>query len=1412
MSDANLNVGINGRGAQTGANTVIRALNDIINAANNANTSIKSVESSLSRLGTSNSGLSQAKAAMQQMQSPLQSIKSELEKIESRIVRIGATALALGVVHVAFGKIREVILGAVKAVDDFQIATISIAASLTQIGITNGSTDIAGTYEKSSRYAGILALKLQEVDKNSFANYKGLMAMLQVMTAQGQVLDVNNKKQVEAFTNLSNAIAIMTPGQDQQMQMYQETRALMSGIADRHSQVARMIDQQIKAQGIYKGGLKEVAALGRQHGDTMERLAPYLQGVGAASKDISKTWSTVIATFETALNFVQRMTFGPIVADLTTIVALFSKLMTNNTGTISDAMQKSWSFIKDAVFDIGEKTKELKFSPEFLNTLKTTSQVALAIIDSFAILIKWTIKYSEEIKNITVFYVAWKVQATVMNALMMVTTTSLNTNTTAQVANTQSVMMAFEKESLRLASQKATATFLAEQAGIVRLLTVEEVNRAAALTEGLLAEQASNVEKIKTLSLLKQQAAVNAEQAAAHRIAIQQMVNDNIRLAESEVLAAANRVKTVEQHLALIATEMNTLKSKGALTAKEIAFENELRFQQMNNLSKLIVLNGELAISERHLSNVKIASTRTSNAAITSEIAARAALTTATNAHTAAVTVAAKTGFQIHIAKEAEIVARVANKVAIDAETLALERQTAATTAATIGARALSGAKGLVAGAVTALGGPLGAIITLLTLGATAWWIWGKNAREATGANYSDSIEAMTEKIKKQNKELAERDRITKEGGSTDSELEAIKKEEEKLASLTKRINELGGPVTIKAGQSFSTLNVKLNDTSTALMTMQMQADKAKSNILALKAAIDERDRNTPKAPKGGTGVPFDDKAEPLSEADKQFNKLREGFKAFQQDAVKHGKVEDELGAKITSRNLAMRNLFAETKLASGDEAARMKKDIEGFVALANAEDTLAANKKATRAVEKAYQEQSLSNLKNNIAAKKVELTDSLEEGKISHTEYYQSIRTMVEELGNKEIEMFQSSYDAKKAEADQRAEMYWEGTITYSEYLKSVKELIEEETKLKNLKAGVAATVASANKDITKGQKDEAKLVADIEDKVLTLTKQWVAAAKAKNAYYKTTDAYKKLPAAAKKRADAMSELDEFSSREQQKKDGSDLYKRGISAIGGEGIGSKMSPIVSQYEEETQFLKKQYELRLMDKETYNMQMSAAETNHQAQMTDLVLSSALEATGLLRQAAGDSIEMQMASMLIEKGIAIARIMINTELTQSALLASAAMAGVGLPGPAAAAAVAAATTAAMTQAQMVRTMNYISIGIIAASAVIEGINIAGKREAGGPVSAGKAYIVGEKRPEIFVPDRNGTILPNVPTNGQADNGSVVINQTVQIDARGADAGVEARIDAAMKRAKAETEASIMNSMNRGGKFAVASGRR
>jgi hypothetical protein len=55
-----------------------------------------------------------------------------------------------------------------------------------------------------------------------------------------------------------------------------------------------------------------------------------------------------------------------------------------------------------------------------------------------------------------------------------------------------------------------------------------------------------------------------------------------------------------------------------------------------------------------------------------------------------------------------------------------------------------------------------------------------------------------------------------------------------------------------------------------------------------------------------------------------------------------------------------------------------------------------------------------------------------------------------------------------------------------------------------------------------------------------------------------------------------------------------------------------------------------------------------------------------------------------------------------------------------------------------------------------------------RANGGPVKAGKPYIVGERQPELFVPRTSGTILPSTDIGG-GDNTTNMI--TVNVDAKG-----------------------------------------
>jgi hypothetical protein len=64
--------------------------------------------------------------------------------------------------------------------------------------------------------------------------------------------------------------------------------------------------------------------------------------------------------------------------------------------------------------------------------------------------------------------------------------------------------------------------------------------------------------------------------------------------------------------------------------------------------------------------------------------------------------------------------------------------------------------------------------------------------------------------------------------------------------------------------------------------------------------------------------------------------------------------------------------------------------------------------------------------------------------------------------------------------------------------------------------------------------------------------------------------------------------------------------------------------------------------------------------------------------------------------------------------------------------------------------------------------------------GGPVSPGGTYLVGENGPEIFRPSVGGSIIPN------GNGGGMVVH----IDARGAQRGVGAEIEAVMHRVAAQ----------------------
>jgi hypothetical protein len=109
----------------------------------------------------------------------------------------------------------------------------------------------------------------------------------------------------------------------------------------------------------------------------------------------------------------------------------------------------------------------------------------------------------------------------------------------------------------------------------------------------------------------------------------------------------------------------------------------------------------------------------------------------------------------------------------------------------------------------------------------------------------------------------------------------------------------------------------------------------------------------------------------------------------------------------------------------------------------------------------------------------------------------------------------------------------------------------------------------------------------------------------------------------------------------------------------------------------------------------------------------------------------------------------------------------------------------------------------NIAVAAAIATTTAANVAeiAGMEKGGRVRPGEPYIVGEKRPELFVPDSAGTIVPRVPNIASPVASRQSLNQSIHVDARGAQIGVAEQIEAALLRAAPGLVGASVREVNR-----------
>jgi hypothetical protein len=93
--------------------------------------------------------------------------------------------------------------------------------------------------------------------------------------------------------------------------------------------------------------------------------------------------------------------------------------------------------------------------------------------------------------------------------------------------------------------------------------------------------------------------------------------------------------------------------------------------------------------------------------------------------------------------------------------------------------------------------------------------------------------------------------------------------------------------------------------------------------------------------------------------------------------------------------------------------------------------------------------------------------------------------------------------------------------------------------------------------------------------------------------------------------------------------------------------------------------------------------------------------------------------------------------------------------------------------------------------------------------GGAVSRGRGIVVGERGPELFIPNTSGTVKNNADSQRMVGGGSITINQTLNVEA-GVSQTVRAEMLELMPTFKQESIAAVLDAKQRGGGFSEAFG--